>query len=455
MAISASTVFEVRPTNGADTSGGGFVTGASGTDRSQQNAAQITYTDLVIGATTTELTSAAFPFSAAEVGNIIQITGGTGFTVGFYQVVSVSVITATMDRSVGTGASTGGTGALGGALKTLDKADTAWAAGNKVYIKNEAWNEQATLTGTAGTSANPIRIIGYNAARDDNPTGANRPVCDRASAAGDGLTLNMNGLVFENLIFKSSAGDAVSAVTNTNRDVTFVNCRLTGNGGDGFNDGGLRGHMLLFIRCEIDANTSDGVENDANTDSCAIFVGCYVHNNGATGATLGSGSAAWSVFESNAGHGFKVAVSGGLAGAHTLVVNCVAYGNTGASTDGINMTGANRRECVWNTILKDNGNGGLDYGASNNYASRASDYNDFHGNTTAAVQSGVVNDHDVTTDPGFTDAPNGDFSIGTALKAIGFPGLLAGGLSTGYVDIGAIQRQEGSGTSTIYVGVTE
>src|SRR3990172_522671 len=101
MALPATTVWEVR-TDGNDANGGGFVTGASGTDRSQQAAAQIAYTDLVIGGTTTELTSAAFPFSAAEVGNILNVTGGTGFTTGWYQVVSVAAGVATKDWSVGT-----------------------------------------------------------------------------------------------------------------------------------------------------------------------------------------------------------------------------------------------------------------------------------------------------------------------------------------------------------------
>jgi len=35
-----------------------------------------------------------------------------------------------------------------------------------------------------------------------------------------------------------------------------------------------------------------------------------------------------------------------------------------------------------------------------------------------------------------------DFSIGTNLKAQGFPGVFPGGLTTGYTDIGAVQRQE-------------
>jgi hypothetical protein len=39
------------------------------------------------------------------------------------------------------------------------------------------------------------------------------------------------------------------------------------------------------------------------------------------------------------------------------------------------------------------------------------------------------------------------FSIGANLKALGFPRVFPGGLTTGYKDIGAPQRQEPAGTS--------
>lgn len=72
------------------------------------------YTDLVIGSTATQLTSAAHPFTAAHVGRVLDITGGTGFTVDRYVVLSVAGSTATMDRAVGTAASTAGKGILTG-----------------------------------------------------------------------------------------------------------------------------------------------------------------------------------------------------------------------------------------------------------------------------------------------------------------------------------------------------
>src|SRR3990170_5685443 len=122
MALPATTVWEVR-TDGNDANGGGFVTGASGTDYSQQAAAQIAYTDMVIdGTTNTKFTSAANPVTAAHVGNIVNVTGGTGFTVQRVQIVSQAAGVATCDKSLGTLGSTGGTGNLGGAFLTIGAA---------------------------------------------------------------------------------------------------------------------------------------------------------------------------------------------------------------------------------------------------------------------------------------------------------------------------------------------
>src|SRR3954451_13297180 len=75
MAISAGTVWEVR-TGGSDSNGGLFTSGqaGAGTDYSQQDAAQLSLTDVVTDGTTT-VTSAVGGFTAAMIGNGINIAG--------------------------------------------------------------------------------------------------------------------------------------------------------------------------------------------------------------------------------------------------------------------------------------------------------------------------------------------------------------------------------------------
>src|SRR5262245_41103158 len=108
MALSGTEIaWECRADADSVQNGGGFVVGASGTDFSQQASAQHTYTDLVISAgDMKQLTSVARGFTSVDVGNIIRVTGGTGFTQGRYYIVSVSLGVATMDRNVGTLGST-------------------------------------------------------------------------------------------------------------------------------------------------------------------------------------------------------------------------------------------------------------------------------------------------------------------------------------------------------------
>jgi Na+(H+)/acetate symporter ActP len=65
-------------------------------------------------------------------------------------------------------------------------------------------------------------------------------------------------------------------------------------------------------------------------------------------------------------------------------------------------------------------------------------YNDFYNNTTnrTNVTAGA---NDMAINPDFVDAANGNFAIGSALRAKGYPGVFPGGLTTGYLAPGAVQ----------------
>src|SRR5437667_9506862 len=126
MALSASTVWEVRQATGNDNNGGGFVVGASGTDYSQQTTAQLSLTDLATTGVVTTLTSVTGGFTSAMVGNIIHIISGTNFTAGFYQItVFTNSNTVTLDRAPTTAAGVSGTGSVGGALATINQLASA------------------------------------------------------------------------------------------------------------------------------------------------------------------------------------------------------------------------------------------------------------------------------------------------------------------------------------------
>jgi hypothetical protein len=118
-------VWEVR-TTGNDDNGGCKDTDAA-TDYTNQDSAQLTLTDLATsGAGVTTLTSATGGFTAAMVDNCIQIKSGTNFNVGFYEITGhTDTNTVTLDRTPSSaGAGSGGTGSVGGALKTIQKSAT-------------------------------------------------------------------------------------------------------------------------------------------------------------------------------------------------------------------------------------------------------------------------------------------------------------------------------------------
>ena len=84
----------------------------------------VAYSDLVIGSSTTELSSDSHPFRPEDVGKKLTIKTGIGFTPGVYEIVSVTNNLATMNRSVGIAGSTGGKGRLaGGAHRLLQQGE--------------------------------------------------------------------------------------------------------------------------------------------------------------------------------------------------------------------------------------------------------------------------------------------------------------------------------------------
>lgn len=174
MALAAGTIWEVR-TTGNGNNGGGFIDRLPGTsiDYSQQNASQLSVTDLVGNAASVTVTSVIGGFTAGMVGNVLQIRAGLNFTVGFYEIVQFnSGNSVNLDRIPCSGAGSGGTGEVGGAIASIETFLLSGASGNTCYCKSGTYN----FTGTRIQSPTSIRIIGYDASRDVTPMGNNRPL---------------------------------------------------------------------------------------------------------------------------------------------------------------------------------------------------------------------------------------------------------------------------------------
>jgi hypothetical protein len=459
-ALPNGTTWEIRLSNGDDTNGGGFVTGATGTDYSQQNSAQVSYTDIVIQATTTTFKSSANNPVNAYVGNIIQINSGSGCTTGFYEVTAVNTGTNvyTVDKSLGTATSTC-SGKLGGALKTLSKMitamqttggiwQTAWVKAEAAYSTTSQLNYNAS-----GTNAGVGSIVGYTSSRGDGgqftitastttgtvwlllSQGVNvQNAIVNCSSLGTSTGIETNGgssQVNDNL-YNVEVENCTTAGFNFNTPGNCINCYATGNSGTAafyFNSYGQSCYACVAI-----ANTTVGFEynNTANAQSGAMCVFCISANNtgGTTDGFLGNGASYGTI----------------------RCFGCVAYGN---GRDGYRFTCTTESQIVLIDSIFVNNSG---YGVNNTGSTcglAAGNFitlnNAYYNNTTSDRNNFPTGPGDITlTASPFVNGAGNNFALnnnsggGASLRAAGFPGVLQAG-GTGYLDIGALQHQATGG----------
>lgn len=324
MALSVATTWEVRTTGSDTLCSGGFVTGATGTDYSQQSAAQYNATDLTIDATlNTKVTSASHNFVSTDVGNILRITAGAGFTVGCYQIVSVASNAATLDRSPGSVGTAGGTYYVGGAFASPGQAGAFAVAGNVIYITGSHTITSASTNVSGGCLSHPGGsggashgwVIGYTSTRTD----------------GGQATLTASGISTFVLVTMATGSTVSNIIANGASLTSSRGIRLNGTGN-------------RAINCKAQYCTNNGI----SAASPALVLWCE-----ATGcATLSAivGNAVGCTAYANTALGF----SGGAC------LFCVAYANTGATTDGFDLAGVSATNC----LSYGNGRDGFRFGVS-------------------------------------------------------------------------------------------
>src|SRR6185437_7298068 len=238
MTLPAASVAEVRPGSGSDNNGGGYVTGSSGTDYSQQASAQYALSGLTTsGASATVSTASA---TSDMVGNWTQITAGTNFTTGIYNVASVVVGSSiTFDRNVATGVGAAGTANVGGALATITKAEGVLVAGNTAWLKADGTNQTISssiiLSNPGDQTSGVITWQGYHTTRGDHD--GTRPLITTATnnlmMIKDNASVTLNFRVFDNIDFSTTAGTPgyafVPGFNRTTANWRISNCKLSGH----------------------------------------------------------------------------------------------------------------------------------------------------------------------------------------------------------------------------------
>jgi hypothetical protein len=467
--ISNQTVWEVRPTVGSDTNGGGFVPGSAGTDYSQQNAANSSgnnksTTDAAASGTTT-ITSVTASFTAAIVGNLVYFAGGTGtITAQWRQVTAyTNATTITIDTLIAT--SVGMTMNIGGAFATVAAAygATAGVAGNTFWIKNTGvYTVTSTLTlstssGGARSNGGAMEFLGYNSTRGDNGMVTWTTATNSVHLVT--FTASSQGFVFENIQFTDTAGTPGGGFYVPNNqghiaNVLVANCLFTGfisgiYAPDTSNPNDFTG--IVVQNTEIRNSTNDGVINGAG----GSFVNVYIHNNGNDGIKLASPGVpgvtiVGSIISANFFNGVETLLENSLDPLIVIDSDIVNNGNAGIYYSNYN----NGVLLVQNSIIDSNSNYGI-YSAltigggctSCNLLNFIGINNAFRNNAPGnyANLSPESTDIALTADP-FVSRATGNFALnntsggGAACRGAGFPGVLGAG-GTGYIDVGALQSQ--------------
>lgn len=464
MAISALAVWEVRPSTGSDTNGGGFVPGSSGTDWSQQASPQYSVTDgVAVGSTT--ITSATAAFGTDVVGNIMNV-GGV-----WRQIVSrTNSTTIVVDANVST--ATGLTIKIGGAFATVSQAASVAQPSNQIYFKGTYSAAAALNFALQSDFAVPSIINGYGTARDDGT----RAVWTTATNSINLLNVsNVQNAWVKNIDWSNTAGtkgtgasgNAITQTTNNSGGLVVSQCSF-----DGFNNslgGDWSALTFTFVNLQLDCvEFKNSVSHAVLTTGSTISVGCWFHGNGGDGfriATIGNNSAdnytcafSYCVFYANTGNGLtnlSTQIATQTVGGNTMVsiVNCAFVSNGG---DGVNGPASHTGTAtVWNNIFYGNTGFGWNSPTSNALVNSIPRCNAFGANGSGARNNFPIGigDFGLSSDP-FVSKSTGNFALnslaggGTLCKGTGFGAFAFG---TGSVDVGAVPSGAAGGAQTLVI----
>jgi hypothetical protein len=468
--------FDVR-TTGSDTNNSGAFnpSGTScGTDYSQQNSPQISYTDLVVGVTTTTYTSVLNAVTSAVTCNTINVVSGTGCTTGLFYISSETGGTpnfATVDRSLGTAASVC-TAYLGGSNATPCSsyssgncqagAMTYAVAGNTINIKNGTYTMPSGGWTSANKASNQIGVIwqGYNTNHGDiTPLCVASSTCTRplltTATTTNLFTNSAGGMLFRDLnISITGGGGTIISESTSNAAITVFDTKLdmsaSSAGSNIFvqNSSGYGGYSGIFIADEFVMNsiaTSYGIADFGGNNNGILAIANYFH---------GGGNGFWDVNSANSqrwnliGNVFSnmnrgVYVQSGASNVqmysnvfYTITNQCVYV----AGTSAVIATNNVFYSCTYG-IYSNSGIPGVTYSQSNAFGSiGTANYNNF--------PTGINNSDIALTANPFTAPGSANFALnstsggGALLKAAGFPGITSFG--TGFASIGALQSSSGS-----------
>lgn len=242
---------------------------------------------------------------------------------------------------------------------------------------------------------------------------------------------SVSGVIFSNLRVSSCSSlttSTAAVVLATTANNKLLYSEITGCGGDAIS-ANMNGHVIFGNY--LHGNVGNGITSAAVTSTGAIA------NNIITG---------------NTGKGISFSGAASIFISNTLIEHNTIYGN---QSDGLNIASGAQGIILLNNIFQDNGQTS---GYNVNWTGSA-DFTSLH-NNNVYYQSGVgtptgnlnnltTNSTESITNPVFAAAGSNNFAVGNAgsAAATGAPASWLNGSTSSFPDIGAAQRQGGSGTS--------
>lgn len=255
--------------------------------------------------------------------------------------------------------------------------------------------------------------------------------------------------LFENLELDSD-GAAESAVNTSSGSsgTIYRDIRIIDAGGVGFSLG--NGDSSLVIGCEVTGTGQGGISAGIGL----VAHGNYIHDLTGNGFNAGGANPAFismmNIIDTVTGKGHDVTGASTSNSNAAQLFSCTTYG---CGDSGLEVADVDTVVRIFNSIFSENGNAAgeynIEYTAGTAESVGIHSHNVFFhsGGGGGANLSGLTaNSTELTSDPQFVDPANGDFRLGSSspAKAAGFPGQFLNG-PLGYLDIGAVQRQEAGG----------
>ena len=437
--------------------------GATGTDRSQQNAAQVAIDNAAI---TTSVTTNVITFvsgytpTAADVGNVVQVISGTNATANsFFNITAQTATTWTVNGNVvSSGTTVNLIANMGGALATLGKLAAALTVGsNKAYVTG-AFTSTATITFapsgvTPAGNVPQTRLIGYGAVRGD---AGHATLTLQTNTGLTGITSAASGFTVEQIDVDCASLGTSTGIALTVAFGAIRNCKVAN-----FTVKGLRlatNTLSEIADCEVTGGTAAATVAVDLAAAPQSMHRCFIHDNACPGLSIVAGQTAIDcLIVNNTG----AASDGVQANGNCVLLNNTIHGN---GRDGIRSLNAGTTQQIRNNILSNNGGFGLNYSVIAGPAMADIDGNAYFSNTSGARNnvdstagifgvSPYVNTRDVilTVSPyvGPTTGSTANFGLnntaggGAACRAAGSPGAFPGLATTvGKLDMGAVQHAD-------------